>query len=121
MSSPLSNDASAITPKYLYFLSFMIFKNSMRKIWDSPTFTTWASFLSRPLNLILLTPLILTHLSEAETAVWLLFATFMSFQSLADFGFNSSLIRAYAHASGGAKTIKNFRRKVIGEKKDRTV
>ena len=39
-------------------------------------------------------------LSEAETAVWLLFATFMSFQSLADFGFNSYLIRAYAHASG---------------------
>ena len=98
----------------------MIFKNSMRKIWDSPTFTTWASFVSRPLNLILLTPLILTHLSEAETAVWFLFATFMSFQSLADFGFNSSLIRAYAHASGGAKAIKNYKDEDI-EKHDNTI
>ena len=33
----------------------------------------------------------------------------MNFQSLADFGFNSSLIRAYSHATGGAKSIKSYK------------
>ncbi|MAR15042.1 MAG: hypothetical protein CMG21_01100 [Candidatus Marinimicrobia bacterium] len=87
----------------------MMLNHIIRRIWDSPTFTTWASFISRPLNLILLTPLILTRLSSEEVAVWLLFSIFMNFQSLADFGFNSSLIRAYSHATGGAKSIKSYK------------
>jgi len=86
----------------------MIIKDIGSRFWNSSTFTTWASFVSRPLNLIILTPLILTHFSENEIAIWFLFAIFINLQSLADFGFNSSLIRVYAYASGGAKTIENY-------------
>ena len=71
----------------------MTIKDLSFRLWDSPTITTWASFLSRPLNLLILTPLILTKFDNEEIATWFLFTLFINLQSLADFGFNSSLIR----------------------------
>ena len=86
----------------------MIINNLISKAWDSPTITTWATFLSRPLNLLLLTPLILTRFSTEEVSVWFLFNIYLGLQSLADFGLNNSLTRAYAYAFGGAESIESF-------------
>lgn len=86
----------------------MIVRKLINQAWDSPTITTWATFLSRPLNLLLLTPLIVTRFSIEETSVWFLFNIYLGLQSLADFGLNNSLTRAYAYAYGGATSIKIF-------------
>lgn len=84
-------------------------KRIAHRLWNSPTYTTWLSFLSRPLYLLLLTPLVVTKLSVEEVAVWFLFTVYLGLQSLGDFGFNSTVIRAYAYALGGAKQIKVFK------------
>ncbi|MEE9910707.1 MAG: hypothetical protein K4571_03185 [Deltaproteobacteria bacterium] len=85
------------------------------KLWNSPTFTTWGAFLSRPLSLLLLTPLILHKFSASEIALWYLFGIFMGFQSLANLGFNSVFIRSVGFAMGGAKSIGIFKDNTLVE------
>ncbi len=72
------------------------------KLWDSPTFMTWGSFLSRPLSLVIVLPLLLTRLSTEEIAVWYLFMTIVGLQMLVDIGFSPSFSRGIAYALGGA-------------------
>ncbi len=74
------------------------------KIWDSPTFMTWASLSTRSLSLVLILPLILTRLDQPEIALWYLFGAALSFQSLSYLGFSSTFIRVIAYAFGGSKT-----------------
>lgn len=74
------------------------------KIWDSPTFMTWASLATRSLSLVLILPLILTKLEKPEIALWYLFGAALSFQSLSYMGFGSTFVRIVAYAFGGSKT-----------------
>lgn len=77
----------------------------INRAWNSPTFNTWLSYSTRALSLFIVLPLILKTFSEAEVALWYLFATIIAMQGLADLGFRSTFIRIIAFAIGGAKDI----------------
>lgn len=70
-------------------------------LWNSPTFTTWASFAGRFLSLLLLLPLALSHLSPAEFSVWQLFGNVTLFGAILDLGLSPTLSRVVALALGG--------------------
>jgi hypothetical protein len=80
-------------------------KRIARRAWNSPTFTTWLSHLTRTGNLFLVLPLILNRFDASEVAIWYLFAGIISLGSLADFGFRATFIRLIALAHGGATHI----------------
>ena len=46
-----------------------------KRLWDSPTFTTWASLGTQSVSLVIVLPLVLTKLSAEEIALYYLFAT----------------------------------------------
>jgi len=87
------------------------FKEIINRLWNSPTFTTWGSFIAKPLNIVLLMPLILSIFPTEDTAVWFLFLLFIGLQNIADFGFGITFVRAIAYAVGGAKEIVIFSNK----------
>lgn len=78
------------------------------RFWDSPTFTTWGSFITRSLSLVVVLPLLLTRFSTEEIVLWYLFATIMSLQLIADMGFSITFARVIAYGMGGAKNIKGY-------------
>lgn len=82
-------------------------KNSLLKIYNSPTFNTWASLLSRSLNIVVLIPFILKKFEPSEISLWYLFGTFGGFLFLFEFGFGPSFIRSISYALGGASSMKN--------------
>ena len=80
----------------------------VRRIWDSPTITTWASVAVRGLSLLLVLPLLLTRLTTEEIAVWYLLTTVLGLQFVAD-GFAPTFSRGIAYAMGGATEIGDLR------------
>lgn len=72
-----------------------------RKLWDSPTFTTWGSLASRLLSTLVVLPLILVKFSAPEVVVWQLFATLTTLLLLLDFGLAPTFTRMLAYARGG--------------------
>jgi hypothetical protein len=72
--------------------------------WNSPTLNTWASQVSRLLNVLIFMPLVLSKLEVVEIAVWYLFTTIISFQLLFEFGFGFNFTRfiSYVTAPGAA-------------------
>jgi len=85
----------------------IIFK-LISKIWESPTFTTWGSFLSKSIYVVLLLPVITTNLSSEEITVWLLFSIFVGLQNIGDLGFGVTFVRVISYAMGGALDISSF-------------
>ena len=75
------------------------------KLWNSPTFTTWAGFFSKAIYGIILLPIVSIKLSTEELSVWLLLNVFIGLQMLGDLGFGSTFSRAISHAYGGAIKI----------------
>ncbi|MDX1547655.1 MAG: hypothetical protein R3247_11740 [Rhodothermales bacterium] len=73
----------------------------LRRAWNSPTLTTWGSYAVRSLELVLVTPLILTQLGTADIALWYLFVMILGLQLLADLGFGPTFTRVLAFAMGG--------------------
>ena len=82
--------------------------NIILKIWESPTFTTWGSFLSKSLYAVLLLPVITTVLSPEDITIWLLFNILIGLQNLGDLGFGVTFIRVMSYAMGGALDISGF-------------
>lgn len=76
-----------------------------KRLWNSPTFTTWGSFAARTLHLAILLPLVLRFFSPAEVALWQVFSTLLGLQLLADLGFGSTFSRLISYAFGGAVGI----------------
>ena len=68
----------------------------IKRLWDSPTFTTWGSLASRLLSTVVVLPLILVKFSAAEVVVWQLFATLSSLLLLLDFGLAPTFTRMLA-------------------------
>lgn len=64
---------------------------------------TWGSFASKSLIIIVIFPLVLKKFSTEEIALWFLFATIISLQSLIDLGFTPSFVRIISYAMGGIK------------------
>jgi len=87
---------------YLHLL-----KKKFQYIWDSPTITTWATFLSSGLKTIVFYPLLISRLDSPEITIWLLFLSFVGFASLLDLGFYSTFSRLISYIIGGADKINN--------------
>jgi len=79
------------------------------KLWNSPTFTTWASFFSKTIYGIVLLPIVSIQLSKEELSVWFLLNVFVGLQMLGDMGFGATFSRAISHAYGGAFKINIFK------------
>ncbi len=71
------------------------------RAWNSPTITTWGSFIAQSLSLVLVLPLLLTRFSEAEIALYYILATIWSLLMVPDFGFAPTFIRVLSYAKGG--------------------
>ena len=69
------------------------------KIWNSPTFTTWASFLSKSANIILITPLVLSRFKAGDVNYWYFISIVLSLLVLLDSGFGSAFVRIIAYGS----------------------
>jgi O-antigen/teichoic acid export membrane protein len=72
----------------------------------SRTFNTWLVFLTLPLHVFLLLPLVLRSFDEQVVALWLLFDLIVSLQVIIDFGFNNTFIRAISYCRGGRVSVK---------------
>ncbi len=76
----------------------------LRRVWNSPTITSWCAISVRLLGLVFLLPLMLTRFEAAEIAVWYLFSTVLSFQIFLEVGFTPTFQRVIAYAMAGATT-----------------
>ncbi len=79
------------------------------RLWNSPTVTTWGSFLSRGLFAIVILPIITTKFSKEDINIWLILNIFIGFQNLTDLGFGITFIRAISYGMGGMLKIQNFK------------
>jgi O-antigen/teichoic acid export membrane protein len=79
------------------------------RAWNSPTLTTWGSYISRIISLAIVLPLILTKFSTADIALWYLFLTIIGMQPLADMGFGVTFIRIISYAMGGTDKLDDLR------------
>ena len=82
-----------------------------KKIWHSPTFTTWGSYLVQSLRLLLITPLILTRFNETEIAAWFLFAALNFFGETVSQRLGLSFSRMFAFAMGGSSNLAPIKEK----------
>ncbi len=75
------------------------------KLWNSPTFTTWGSYLAAGLNWLVVLPLLLNKFTAPEIAVWMMFKIIIDSKFVADIGFSATFIREIAYAFGGAASL----------------
>jgi len=71
----------------------------------SATFSTWLSFASKALGLLMLTPVLLVRFEPSEITVWYLLLTLISLQTLADFGFSTTFSRAISYTLSGVEKL----------------
>lgn len=80
-------------------------KKIFYRLWNSPTFTSWGSFLAQTTSFFLVLPLVLKTFEVEEVTLWYLFSMVISLQYLADFGFKNTFSRAISFAMGGKTEI----------------
>ena len=68
---------------------------------------TWASSLARALNLLILTPFILSYFESSEISFWFFLVTVSSFTFVFELGFGPTITRAIAYGFGGANSLKD--------------
>lgn len=78
---------------------------TFRRIWDSPTLMTWASFGTNAARFVVVLPLLLNQFTAEDVAVWYLIGAIMQIQSFLDFGFSATGARYFAYAMGGAESL----------------
>jgi len=76
-------------------------KQIIKNAFNSPTIMSWMSLITKSLTFFLVIPLMVTHFSAADVALWYLFVTALGLQLIADLGFSSTLIRMFSYAQGG--------------------
>lgn len=69
---------------------------------------TWLSYSTRALSLFGVLPLVLKKLSPGDIVLWYLFATIMSLQAIADFGFRQTFSRLISYAFVGVEDVMIF-------------
>lgn len=74
----------------------------LRRIWHSPTATTWGSLAVRLSAVVVVLPLVLVRFAPAEVALWQLFSTMLMLAMMLDFGLAPTFARLLAFARGGA-------------------
>lgn len=85
------------------------------RLWNSPTVTTWASFLTKSFSVTVIMPLVLSRLETGDVNLWYLFAAVVSLQVLLDAGFGSAFVRVIAYGTVG---LRNFDRLREGVSRD---
>lgn len=73
-----------------------------RRLWHSPTLTTWGSLAVRLAAVALVLPLVFSRYDAPEVAVWQLFSVLFTLALLFDFGMAPTFSRLLAYARGGA-------------------
>ncbi|MFZ5947119.1 MAG: hypothetical protein ACOYU5_04045 [Stygiobacter sp.] len=81
----------------------------IKHVSNSPTLTTFASYATRTISVLIVLPLILSRFSIEEITAWYLFATFIGMQILIDMGFSPTFTRVIAYASGGVDELSDNR------------
>ncbi len=74
-----------------------------RRLWHSPTVTTWGSLAVRLGTVVLVLPVVLVRFSPAEVVLWQLFTTLYMLALMMDFGLAPTFARMLAFARGGAR------------------
>lgn len=77
----------------------------LRRLWHSPTVTTWGSLAVRLSAVALVLPLVLIRFTPAEVALWQLFSVIPLLALMLDFGLAPTFARMFAFARGGANLI----------------
>jgi hypothetical protein len=85
-----------------------LIQSFIKKLWNSPTFTTWGSFFASSINFVVVLPLLLTQLSVEEITVWYLFKLILGLRTIADFGVGVTFTRVIAYAMGGVSNLNNI-------------
>ena len=77
----------------------------LKRLWNSPTITSWGNKLAASTKFFLVLPLLLTRFGEVQLAAWFLFGSIMFFSSIV--GAQASLIlsRMVSAAYGGAEHL----------------
>jgi len=81
-----------------------------KRVWNSPTLNTWASFFGRTLGAVLVLPLVLKNFPVEDFNVWSLFSTLLGLQLLVDMGFCVTFVRAIAFGLAGAESAESFQK-----------
>jgi O-antigen/teichoic acid export membrane protein len=76
-----------------------------KKLWDSPTFTTWGNQAVQALRLLAITPLLLVSFNTTEVASWYLFGSLMFLGSILSQRVGLTFSRMIAFAMGGATDL----------------
>lgn len=74
----------------------------LRRVWHSPTATTWGSLTVRLSAVVLVLPVVLVRFAPADVALWQLFSTLFMLALMLDFGLAPTFARLLAFARGGA-------------------
>ena len=77
----------------------------LKRIYNSPTMMSWASYFIRFGSALFVLPLILNLYTPVEQSFWFFINTIIAFAMLADSGFGATLIRAVSYFKAGAKYL----------------
>jgi hypothetical protein len=81
----------------------------VKRLWTSPSLTTWGSLTVRSLNVAIILPFAFRLFSPEEFVIWQALATIISTQLLFDVGLTPTFSRLIAFAMGGATRFDDFR------------
>lgn len=83
---------------------------TISRIYHSAVVMSWANQMSKVLAQAVILPIMFVKFNEPETNLWLLFLSLFALTNLGDIGFNSSFVRLYSYAYGGAgrKELKSY-------------
>lgn len=84
---------------------FEIYIKIFHKSWNSPTLTTWTSFLSKSLQVIIVLPLVLQKFSVYDINLWYFVSAILSLQVVLDAGFGSAFVRSIAYTKNKTENI----------------
>lgn len=88
------------------------FTRIFRRLWHSPTFTTWVNQAVQALRLLAVTPLLLVSFETTEIAAWYLFGSLTFFGSLISGRVGLTFTRMIAFAMGGASDLSAIKGKI---------
>ncbi len=77
----------------------------LKRIYNSPTMMSWASYFVRFGSAIFVLPLVLKLFTPVEQSFWFFINTIIGFAMLADSGFGATLIRAVSYFKSGANYL----------------
>lgn len=80
-------------------------KSVFNRLLRSTTITTWFSYASKALNLVVILPLLLKKLPTTDINFWYLFSNIIFLQLILDAGLSSNFIRMFSYAFVGNREI----------------